>query len=481
LPKHSHIILLAILISSSTFAEAQSGLCENLSHFSCSPGIQNDGTGVARSGAETKKATEAFDELRPHVEQKFKRLLENPENTEFRRLALSTTGLNDAPYCKSIKKEDLDKCNYDIATGLTRLTRRKLTLNNKIENMAEMNDLRSKSLLIENDVFASVIKDIDKEVGEKYGQPKIAERIEKKIFPEILKLLVKKIQSLPIDEKAKTAIEKKITAIRFAGTDCSDSSGGGLSKHFHPNANYSPELNSFRVCHGLFVENSSDFHLAGVIAHELAHAIDPCIIAKYPEKYGFDYKHTDSVDNLDDDYPISGLLGCLRSDRSIAAKRMNDGIYNNPHRGKSKNEKDFYSHCNSDQITESTCDWYAMEILPEFIQQNHPNLTKEQWQIGFSNVFRPGCTDKKRTDKEKEKDQDEHPELTDRIDRIFLQNPTVREKMGCIKPHSKFVYCDPNNVEFLKQIAEEKRSTKKTKALSPISSSQSEILKNGVR
>ena len=98
-----------------------------------------------------------------------------------------------------------------------------------------------------------------------------------------------------------------------------------------------------------------------------------------------------------------------------------------------------------------------MEVVPDFIQHNHPNLTKEQWRIGLSNAYRPGCKKNNKIVIGPEGAESDHPLIPERIDKVFLQNPKARAKMGCSETHSEYLYCDANNPSRLQQIAREHR------------------------
>lgn len=64
-----------------------------------------------------------------------------------------------------------------------------------------------------------------------------------------------------------------------------------------------------------------------------------------------------------------------------------------------------------------------------------------------------------------------HPDLNLRINAILLVNPQVRERMGCLKEHSKYVYCDAKNSEkLLKFISEEKAKLDNNSSKAPYGS-----------
>jgi hypothetical protein len=459
----SFIAVFFSLIIHHTNAAEQSGLCENLSRFSCAPGTQNDGTGdsTTKDPLDTS-ATALLDSKKDVILSRFHDLLNDPDNAYIKKLSYSAAGLADAPQCNSTEPQQIRKCESDLDTALLSMTKRQL-LGVNVASAGHYQlpgaKISDKQLFFENAIIKKTFDDFEKDFGITLERPKVEAKIRDKIFPEVKKLLAKKINSLSISEEQKKFMMEKVKSIYYAGTDCEEMAGG-LAKSMLPNAFYDPLKNHFKVCKGLLNQSDSDFHLVGVIAHELAHSIDPCGITIGPEKDALVYKNDTELDKMDKEYPISGLIACLRSEKSIAAKNfdasgMNSagnpatyGIYQQNSSGKK-----VYTYCNNrDQVGEAVSDWFSAEVTVDYIEANHPNLTKEQWQIGFSNIYRPICFD---TNTIQMWMADVHADTPRRIDSVILTNKSVREKMGCTKPHSKYSYCDPHKPSEMQRIAQE--------------------------
>lgn len=76
-----------------------------------------------------------------------------------------------------------------------------------------------------------------------------------------------------------------------------------------PNAYYSPGENTVTLCPQIL--NYPDGGLYSVIAHELGHSIDSCNVANHPEQ---------GKEIYPDSNPLKGVLSCLQSPQSIGVK-----------------------------------------------------------------------------------------------------------------------------------------------------------------
>jgi hypothetical protein len=97
--------------------------------------------------------------------------------------------------------------------------------------------------------------------------------------------------------------------------------------------------------------------------------------------------------------------------------------------------------CSNDQIGESFADWMAAEVLPNYMEQNY-KLTTQQYQYGYGNARRLICRISENASQSRANNGDDHPLIEDRINRILLMNPKVRQQMGCAPSVSDRVYCD---------------------------------------
>src|SRR5262249_12462577 len=141
--------------------------------------------------------------------------------------------------------------------------------------------------------------------------------------------------------------------------------GYGVPSSLVSNAFYNPYAPGIYVCGGFGVGNLSEFRLAQAIGHELAHSIDPCNLASGPRDFSFHYKGK-TLKEAQEEYPVHGLLKCLRGLRSVGALPIDvtsNSQTSNPQAGKRRgsdtsDDSDpppFDGFCNkSEQINEAT-------------------------------------------------------------------------------------------------------------------------------
>jgi len=278
----------------------------------------------------------------------------------------------------------------------------------------------------------------------------------------------------------------KINSIIFNDTNCaSNKEKDFISNLLTSNAYYSPAKNSIKICAGYLLQSTCAFHIVDTLAHEIAHSFDPCEIDYGPQDSGFHYSvKTDAVKS-EQEYPVSKVIQCLRSSSSVAARNFqleeNEKIQqqlilqaqqiklmqqqqqqlyggvkapvaaittNLPDggggimQGMTSPPVKPVNFCEKDQISESFSDWIAAETLPRYIKKNY-NLSSEQYQTGYSNTKRVGCILRLDADAARRENTDEHPLAADRINKIYLSNPKIREQMGCAeRENKKAVYCD---------------------------------------
>jgi hypothetical protein len=87
-----------------------------------------------------------------------------------------------------------------------------------------------------------------------------------------------------------------------------------------------------------------------------------------------------------------------------------------------------------DQISEGASDWFANEILPEYMEQFH-KLTPAQYRDGYANVHGFICRD------DSALMNDNHSSDGVRANAITMVHPKARLQMGCRKPAGDYRYC----------------------------------------
>jgi hypothetical protein len=226
---------------------------------------------------------------------------------------------------------------------------------------------------------------------------------------------------------------------------------------------YLPTQNAFKYCSGLRIQNDSEFQMAFIMAHELTHSIDPCGISIGPEDYRFKYTPDASREKAENEYPIPGVIKCLRSEKSIHAgffkpNQMMASGYGQVGPGggympdpsmmpPTKPTSKLPLFCDKDQIGESFSDWMAAEVTPEYIQKNFPKLSVDQYRNGYSNIWRGICEDEVAKTLNPNFGYDPHPDQVDRTNRLILAQPTIRKQMNCTKPLPSVIHCSTSYTE----------------------------------
>lgn len=141
---------------------------------------------------------------------------------------------------------------------------------------------------------------------------------------------------------------------------------------------------------------------------------------------------------------------CLRSNQSVGAEKASAPVpsYSNVVVGgfsgvsaPTPKEKAWISFCMNDQITESFADWLSSEVVPDYIARNFPQLSRDQFRIGYSNAGRGSC------EMSNSNGADPHPTQEKRINRILLVQPKIRVQMGCPLRLSDRKYCKVDGTE----------------------------------
>ncbi len=481
-------------------------ICDDLASLTCTPGPVNDGTGEGYSSDQVADKLRGFKEkLGQDFSRKFLEVLqEKPSDVNrgaalrrFRSIAISGTGQLSNPYCEKGETYDEQKCNETISKSLADLALRRVLPSSKNASSPGANSLYETKLenidsLIHNPTYGDIEAEMVKKTRESIVDKDTAKKLEETV-PKVKDMIVALLKSNITDPKLREALVDKVRAITYEGNDCSALSRSGsvqtLNGMLIPNAFYDPLRNSLNICNGLLMRSSSVFMMVQTIAHEIAHSFDPCSIALDPEDLRFKYSQPRDIKESEDEFPFKGLLACLRSDSSVAAKRKmksvsrmervnrpgGSGVSHGGHgghgpqapeppefepselgvagQGSSGSSDSVHApgpdstetsvpieangkgaelspFCTQgDQIGEAFADRIAAEVLPAYISANHPELSLTQLRFGYSNVFRGNCDNYENSSSDR--GFDEHPEIKARVNRILLPQPDIRKQMGC--------------------------------------------------
>jgi hypothetical protein len=431
-------------------------VCDDLHRFTCAPGNYPDGTGNAENPTVMRnRLRSVVDNSRALMARRFREELAKPDNGFFRQKILSASNLSLVQDCDGAEGRPSSACLNLMVEGAVQMMSEELASSNPSE--ASDGRLDDRTLVMSDPVYRAIRGEIRQSLRTQMGGDAIERRISSRIFPDIRALMIQRIDQLVPDPTMRSRIIAKLRGARFEGTDCSSRDGdASLPDALIPNAYYQPNTNTFRYCQGLGLTNSSEFHLAFIVAHELAHSIDPCNLQIGPRDYSFRYRSQER-EQAEEEFPIPGLIQCLRSSDSVEATlappRQNDP-QQGPQKARARAGRNHAGHdhgatkgapgqaqpfCSDDQIGEAFCDWMAMELLPDYMQKNHPNLTPAQMRNGYSNVWRGSC------DTISENHPlygGVHPNQDRRVDRIIAVHPRAREQMGCQTGPGPGRYCE---------------------------------------
>lgn len=460
-------LVLIFFLSRSAFGDVPP-LCNDLARFSCAPGAYKDQTGSVKSASEIQQFMSNYSETsRRQLNEKFKKILDNPENSYFKDLVISGLGLKNSPQCASTKASELKACRENLMDGLTTLAQ-KQTLSPLMPtaSLTRMASLSDANYIMQDEVYQGVINDLSTQAQADLSNPEVEKKIKEKVFPNIKALIIERLNQLSIPDDQKKFMISKIKSIQFSGSNCTELGSGAtgaggntqvVSSLLTPNAFYDPARNTFKFCSGFLLQSTSEFNIAMIIGHELSHSIDPCRLSSGPSDMGFKYKSSGDLKKMEQEFPLKNVLSCLRDSSSVGAKNLTEsqaqmgaqygnGGYGSGYpapggMGMAQNQQTppKPSFCNSDQITESFADWMGAEVLPQYIEKNY-KLSPEQYREGYANAFRIACW--AYPDTSDNFNYDTHPAIGKRINKIILVNPKVRAQMGCPEKHSENVYCD---------------------------------------
>lgn len=150
-----------------------------------------------------------------------------------------------------------------------------------------------------------------------------------------------------------------------------------------------------RVGGAYLLTAKSWFNLVFTLAHEFAHAIDPCEIRSS------NHLSFPAYDRISACFASNGLV-TLRNNRHECGR--------------------------NDQLSETFSDWMAVQISAEALQSFAAEYGEKDLLNAAINSVRDLC---EHEDDPYEQDTELHPSSKTRIERIFGWNPRIREVLGC--------------------------------------------------
>lgn len=182
----------------------------------------------------------------------------------------------------------------------------------------------------------------------------------------------------------------------------------------------------------------SEFALVQVLAHEFAHAIDPCNqLNSFLTPPVVSSVNGESANSYFARAPLASIHNCLRQPESLdtgsdftkaeekSAERRRKGVTHQAAKGW---EHLVHPVClGGRRHNEGFCDFIAAEILAHFLATRWKAATSQQVQNGLVNVMHAVC-DKNNFSGRLE---NRHPSFKDRVGRLLLAHPDIRSRMGC--------------------------------------------------
>lgn len=414
---------------------AESEICQNLADLSCAPGAFKDGTGETTSeSARLRQVSDFMKKIEEGLETDFSKVVNDPKEASFTQQAIQGLGLKEDPECKSKKRIEIASCRKKVVEGLTLTAYREIAGNELERPIDRLGNLKRLEAIQYGKTFRSVADKYHRQVGDSFWYGEIAKRVHDQIFPQLKNLLLERIEKMKLSAEDKKSLSDRIKAVELDQIRCESEIKNEAEEEYKPRMSQlvSPDLffekNKVRLCEGIFLQTSSEFTIASILGHEISHALGPCAIAD-----GRPSTYQELVEN----HPLKSLISCITSPRSLGLKILTKPSPSKKPGGHVKDEE----FCPARYVDEALSDWMMTEVLPMYVAKF--KLSKEQYRVGYSNAHRTVCTS---SEAEKKSDwgeeESEHPLTSDRINRMLLAHPKVREQMGCKSKLVAADYCD---------------------------------------
>ncbi len=434
----------------------------------CAPGEFYDPTGKSRTqNTKVFERTDFESKINLSIATEVNKTFDDKKNNDFLEVAVEAFGYRGYDACSDIVSLI---CKELVSKAMVQQLRREIFyLDSSEKSKRQMNDLTSIAYLSEHLEMQNLRNKLQFEADRYLNKNGIMKKIKDEIFENTKSLTIEWLNEVLPSGKVKDDIIFKISKVRFSGFDCTNGKID-VPRDIEPNGEYNSLSNSLKFCKGSLHYTDSIFAIVRTLAHELGHAIDPCLIQFYFSNRKFTYAGSNQIE-MESEFPFSGIIPCLRDKKSVEAKRfdpansLSSGVHPNPMGGtgfgsfspdpvpnKIPTQKfDFCKKQNEngsivgDQVNEAFCDWLASEILPRYIEKYHHDITTPtQFRAGYLNVFRTFCYPDYSNEKVGFR---VHPSINKRANSILLANPKVREQMGCSKDLPGTIYCDPKKIK----------------------------------
>lgn len=452
---------MSLFVSEAAMAQVPP-ICTSLSKVTCAGGPRTDVTGKSEAVDARKFADQELTRIRPIISKTFKSFIATDKGEILKEKILDALP-NQKSNC--IAMYGSDECNEFAAAALAELYIKSEGSLDLVPNFKGAFDALKASEILAMPAYRQIAERTTAEQSAKLS-PELRKKFLSEIYPNAKKHFIETVNNLSIDEKSKAEIIKKVKTIKPATLTCDPifKTNTGLLQSFFPNAQYDENEKEIGICPAYLLFSTSEFDLTALIAHEIAHSVDPCNLpwGMYDQERKLPSEMLEDKE-IENQYLKENFLSCLRSDSSVGALSFRpdlDQLKREEEESPEGEAKGAYANsthrtCGTDQINESVSDWFAAETVARFIEAR--KFSKAEAATGVSNIYRSMCVGES-------SELGVHPPMSKRLDSIFAAHPKIRVQMGCSPEHPKKKYCDINNPASLTRTNSPSVLVPKTKA-----------------
>ena len=241
---------------------------------------------------------------------------------------------------------------------------------------------------------------------------KAEEKRIKESFDLVKKLFKSYLLKSSFEKTLKDRALKKLATISLDNSSCFGREDFFLywsDESITVSAEYDRVSKSVSLCPSIASSIYSDYSYIFILAHEIAHAFDPC---------RFNLSLSNNKSGLSPQ-----LNKCLMHPKSIHSRPI---------------DQKYYYVCNQTHLSEAFADWFGGEILGEAI------AVSDFKNLSLNKKLESLVLGLRMCDAEQMifKMNDHHHAKIDVLDKIVSQNPKVKTALACDDHSSEYAYCD---------------------------------------
>lgn len=265
-----------------------------------------------------------------------------------------------------------------------------------------------------------------------------------RIIENVRREMVAYLKSVSIDEDQRRQMIDRIQNVHVKLNFEAGSKGEGL---------FDPEKLEINITRGS-IRVPSEFALIQVLAHEMAHSIDPCFLMGKGVQGNktflpiIQYRGmNEGLPSAIERFPMSSIHKCLLSVDSLGVENTEQKLAEHmKYIGEGPGNTAYLAHplCWLKRHSEGFCEFIASEIVARYLNSKQAPTKQNNIRAGITNIVAAFChqTNFRREESPK---ISFHPSTEDRARRILFAHPIVRLKAGCVSA-SEFKYCGNQEV-----------------------------------